>query len=68
MIRAIDSFKKVELLAQKKEVSFYKISKDLNFSNSFFSEWKKGKMMPKIEKLEKLAGYFNVPIEYFLNE
>ena len=34
--------------------------------SSFFSEWKRGKMMPKADKLKILAEYFDVPIEYFL--
>ena len=30
-----------------------------------FSDWKKGKSQPKIEKLQKIADYFNVQLEYF---
>ncbi|RHC47880.1 XRE family transcriptional regulator [Enterocloster bolteae] len=36
--------------------------------SSFFSEWKRGKMMPKADKLQILADYFGVPLDYFLKE
>lgn len=62
----MDSFAKLEKLVNEKEISFYFLSKTLKFSSSFFSEWKKGKMMPKSDKLKILAEYFKVPIEYFL--
>ena len=66
MEEAINSFKKVEGLAQENSISFDALGKKLGFSSSFFSEWKKGKMMPKADKLKKLANYFGKPIEYFL--
>ena len=68
MINTIDSFKKVESLALKEGISLYRTGKDLGFTSSFFSEWKRGKMMPKTDKFEALSKYFDVPIEYFLEE
>ncbi len=32
---------------------------------STFSDWKKGKSSPKIDKLQKIADFFGVPITYF---
>lgn len=32
----------------------------------FFSDWKSGKSKPKVDKLKKIADYFGVTIEYFL--
>lgn len=66
MSGAIKAFKKLENLVKKRGISFYQLGKDVNMPSSFFSEWKKGKMMPKVDKLKILANYFNVPIEYFL--
>ncbi len=63
---ALNSFKKVEALVQEHNISFYALGKEIGFSSSFFSEWKRGKMMPKIDKIKKIADYFNKPIEYFL--
>lgn len=63
---AINSFKKVEELVRENNISFYALGKEVGFPSSFFSEWKRGKMMPKTDKLKKLADYFGKPIEYFL--
>lgn len=68
MLSAIESFAKVEKLVQVNGLTFYQLGKRLNIPSSFFSEWKRGKMMPKIDKLKILADYFNVPITYFLEE
>lgn len=34
--------------------------------SSFFSEWKRGKSNPKMDKLQKIADFFNVPVEYLV--
>lgn len=68
LLSSIDSFKRVEELVHVNNISFYALGKEVGFSSSFFSEWKRGKMMPKIDKLKKLADYFGVSIDYFLEE
>ena len=49
-------------------ISFYALGKVLDFPSSFFSEWKRGKMMPKADKLMVLAEHFKVSINYFLED
>ena len=44
------------------------VSKGTGINQTVFSEWKKGKSTPKIDKLQKIAAYFDVPIEYFTND
>lgn len=66
MISSIESFQKLEKLAEKEGISFYALGKVTGLPTSFFSEWKRGKMMPKADKLMILADYFGVTIEYFL--
>lgn len=68
MLNAVDSFAKVEKLVRDHGLTFYQLGKELSIPSSFFSEWKRGKMMPKVDKLKILADYFNVPITYFLEE
>lgn len=46
----------------------YEVSKQTGIPQSTFSDWKRGKSYPKINKLQKIASYFDVPIEYFLDE
>lgn len=66
MATSIEAFKRLEILVTKNQISYYALSKQLEIPSSFFSEWKRGKMMPKVDKLKILADYFGVTIEYFL--
>lgn len=66
MSNPIESFEKLEKLVQEKNMSFYALGKSLEIPTSFFSEWKRGKMMPKVDKLQILAKYFGVEVTYFL--
>lgn len=59
-------FSKVEKLAKDKGVTYSQITSELNMPNSLFSEWKKGKSMPKADKLVKIADYFGVDIKELL--
>lgn len=55
-------------LRDKKGLSDYRVSCDTGIAKSTFSDWKSGRSKPKAEKLLKLAKYFKVPLEYFLEE
>jgi len=57
----------VELLV-KKGVTSYQVSQDTGISNATFSDWKRGKSKPKVDKLKILAAYFGVTIDYFLSD
>jgi transcriptional regulator with XRE-family HTH domain len=59
-------YKRYAELRDKKGVTDYKVSKETGISKSSFSEWKSGRSKPKAEKLKKIADYFGVTIEYFL--
>lgn len=58
-------YKIFEELMREKGVNATQVSRDTGIPRTFFSDWKKGKYNPKTDKLQKLAQYFNVPIEYF---
>lgn len=68
MISAVEAFQRLEGLAKDKGISLYAIGKELKFPSSFFSEWKKGKMMPKADKLMKIAEYFCISLEELIKE
>lgn len=57
-----------EALMKKKDVTPYRVSKDTGISQPTFSDWKTGRSKPKIDKLLKLAAYFDVDVTVFLNE
>ena len=53
-----------EQLCQLRGVTAFRVSKETGISQPTFSEWKKGTYTPKTEKMQKIADYFNVPLEY----
>ncbi|WP_278839967.1 helix-turn-helix domain-containing protein [Holdemania filiformis] len=61
-------YKKFEELMKKSEKTSYQVSKDTGISQAVLSYWKTGRSNPKLDKLKILADYFDVPIEYFLEE
>lgn len=61
-------YSRFEQLLQKNNVTSYRVSKETGIAQATFSAWKLGKSAPKLEKLQKIADYFGVPIEYFTGE
>ncbi len=53
-------------LLQLKGVTPYKVSKETGVSQSTLSDWKRGLSAPKQDKLQKIADYFNVSLEYLM--
>lgn len=47
-------------------VTAYKISKETGISQSTLSDWKSGRITPKADKLQIIADYFNVSLEYLM--
>lgn len=46
----------------------YRIYKATGVPQSSMSEWKRGNSMPKIDKLQKIADYFGVTVDYLLGK
>ena len=42
------------------------IARATGISNMTLSDWKRGKSTPKIDKLQKIASFFNVTTEYLM--
>lgn len=61
-------YQKFEELLIKNNVTAYKVAQVTGVLQSTLSEWKVGKYTPKLDKLQKIADYFGVPITYFLEE
>jgi len=61
-------FQKFASLLLRDNVTAYQVSKETGIATSTFSDWKSGRSQPKLDKLLILAKYFNVSIEYFLEE
>lgn len=58
-------YEKFEELLADRNVTAYRVAKDLDMPRSAFSGWKNGRSTPKIETLQRIADYFNVPVSYF---
>lgn len=53
-------------LLEKKGVTAYKVGKATGIAGSTFSDWKSGRSIPKQEKLQKIADYFGVTVDYLM--
>lgn len=58
-------FERLEELRKSKKISQGKLEKELGFSNGSISKWKTS--MPTPERLQKIADYFGVSIEYLMS-
>ena len=61
-------YQKFEELLKKNCTTAYRVSKETGICQSTLSYWKQGVITPKLDKLQKIAEYFGVPITYFLVE
>ena len=58
------AFDIVKSLCEEQKLSIVELEERLNFSRNSLYSWKKNK--PSSEKLEKVADYFNVSVDYIL--
>ena len=59
-------YEKLAKLLKKNNVTAYQVAKATGVATATLTEWKKGTYTPKADKLKKIADYFGVSIEYFL--
>lgn len=59
-------YNKYEELLKETGKTSYQVSKDTGIGENTLSQWKTGRSQPKVDKLQKLADYFGVPVTYFL--
>lgn len=58
-------YERFEALLKKFKVKAADVAKATGIHPSTFSDWKKGKSKPKIDKILKIANYFKIDIQYF---
>lgn len=61
-------YEKFEELLKKNNVTAYRVAKETGVTTATLTSWKQGKYTPKREKLQKIADYFNVGVEYFTGD
>lgn len=53
-------------LLDEKGVTVYRVAKETEISSATFTEWKNGNYTPKQDKLQKIADYFGVTLDYLV--
>ena len=61
------SYEKFDSLLREKGTTVYRVAKETGIPASTFSDWKNGRSTPKAEKLSKIARFFDIPLEYFID-
>lgn len=51
-------------LLESHNVKVADVARETGLSKTLFSDWKKGKSSPKIDKLKLIADYFGVSLDY----
>lgn len=59
-------YEKFAKLVEAKGVSVHQVAKATEIPYSCLTDWKAGRSKPKTDKLIKLAKYFGVDVEYFV--
>lgn len=59
-------YEKYVELRNEKGVTDYRVSVETGVTRSTFTDWKNGRSEPKLDKLKKIADFFDKPIEFFL--
>lgn len=62
------SYQRFEKLLEMHKTTVYRVSKETKISASTLTDWKYGRSAPKADKLKRIADYFGVGINYFLDE
>lgn len=55
-----------EKLCELKGITPYRVCKETGLTTATISNWKAGRYTPKQDKLQKIADYFGVSIEYLM--
>lgn len=55
-----------EKLLEERGITAYKVAKATGISTGSLTDWKKGRSAPKADKLQKIADYFGVTVDYLL--
>ena len=61
-------YQKYVELRNLKGVTDYRVAVETGITKSTFTDWKKGRSKPKFDKLIILAKYFEVKVEFFIND
>lgn len=55
-----------ERLLNERGITAYRVAKETGVTTATLTNWKAGRYTPKADKLQKIADYFGVTIEYLM--
>lgn len=55
-----------EELCKKNNVTPYRVCKETGLTTATISNWKAGRYIPKSDKMQKIADFFGVSVEYLM--
>lgn len=58
--------KRILFLMEQNNIKANKLCRDLELSESSVTDWKKGKAVPSVKALEKIAKYFDVSLDWLI--
>ena len=59
-------YERFDKLKESRGVTVYAVSKATGITATTFTNWKKGKYVPKRDKMQLIADYFNVSVDYLM--
>lgn len=59
-------YKIFEELCKENGVTPYRVCKETGITTATISNWKAGRYTPKADKMQKIADYFGVSLEYLM--
>lgn len=60
----MDLYEKIKLLAEGQKISIRRLEENLGYGNGTIRRWEK--QTPGIDKVQSVADYFNVSVDYLL--
>lgn len=61
-----DILQRIEALRESREITIYKLAKSVGIPQSTYVTWIEKDRIPKVDKLQKIADYFDVTVEYLI--
>ena len=62
----MDTTQRIFAIMEERGLSAYKVSKETGIAQSNLSDWRLGKAKPGLKAINKLAAYFDVPVDFLL--
>ncbi len=60
-------YSKYAKLRDDRNLTDYEVSRQTGIATSTLTDWKMERYTPKVDKIQRIASFFGVPLEYFLD-